>query len=113
VPARPAGSFTGCPERSIFAATKRVVNEFGPYHVVADICRHQFSILPPVNIGGTTTGYRLGPASASVFNVEDDRRSIAMIGDGGFWQDGIGLIVENYCSVRRGRDILPSRVCRR
>lgn len=125
VPARPAGFCTGCPERPIFAAMKLVEKELGPHHVSADIGCHLFSILPPFNIGGTTMGYGLGPASASAFNVEADKRSISVMGDGGFWhnglttsvgnavfnkQDGVTIIVDNfYSSATGGQDVLSSR----
>lgn len=125
VPARPAGFCTGCPERPIFAAMKLVEKELGPHHVSADIGCHLFSILPPFNIGGTTMGYGLGPASASAFNVEAAKRSISVMGDGGFWhnglatsvgnavfnkQDGVTIIVDNYyASATGGQDVLSSR----
>jgi indolepyruvate ferredoxin oxidoreductase alpha subunit len=125
VPPRPAGFCTGCPERPIFAAMKLVEKELGPHHVSADIGCHLFSILPPFNIGGTTMGYGLGPASASAFNVEAGKRSIAVMGDGGFWhngltssvgnavfnkQDGVILIVDNYYSAATGgQDVMSSR----
>jgi indolepyruvate ferredoxin oxidoreductase alpha subunit len=125
VPARPAGFCTGCPERPIFAAMKLVEKELGEHHVSADIGCHLFSILPPFNIGGTTMGYGLGPASASAFNVKADKRSIAVMGDGGFWhnglatsvgnavfnkQDGVILVVDNYYSAATGgQDIMSSR----
>ena len=69
VPPRPPGFCIGCPERPIFAAMKLVEEELGQHHVSADIGCHLFSILPPFNIGATTMGYGLGPASASAFNV--------------------------------------------
>jgi indolepyruvate ferredoxin oxidoreductase alpha subunit len=125
VPPRPAGFCTGCPERPIFAAMKLVERELGEHHVSADIGCHLFSILPPFNIGGTTMGYGLGPASASAFNVEADKRSISVMGDGGFWhnglatsvgnavfnkQDGVILVVDNYYSAATGgQDIMSSR----
>ncbi|OLP61784.1 indolepyruvate ferredoxin oxidoreductase [Xaviernesmea oryzae] len=125
VPPRPAGFCTGCPERPIFAAMKLVEKELGEHHVSADIGCHLFSILPPFNIGGTTMGYGLGPASASAFNVEAGKRSISVMGDGGFWhnglatsvgnavfnkQDGVILVVDNYySSATGGQDILSSR----
>jgi indolepyruvate ferredoxin oxidoreductase, alpha subunit len=125
VPARPAGFCTGCPERPIFAAMKLVEKELGPHHVAADIGCHLFSILPPFNIGATTMGYGLGPASASAFNVPSAKRSIAVMGDGGFWHngltsgignavfnqhDGVILIVDNhYSAATGGQDILSSR----
>ncbi|MGD9767534.1 MAG: thiamine pyrophosphate-dependent enzyme [Pseudolabrys sp.] len=125
VPARPAGFCTGCPERPIFAAMKLVEKELGQHHVSADIGCHLFSILPPFNIGATTMGYGLGPASASAFNVKAGKRSIAMMGDGGFWHngltsgignavfnkhDGVVMVVDNYySSATGGQDILSSR----
>jgi indolepyruvate ferredoxin oxidoreductase, alpha subunit len=125
VPARPAGFCIGCPERPIFAAMKLVEKELGAHHVAADIGCHLFSILPPFNIGATTMGYGLGPASASAFNVKADKRSIAVIGDGGFWHngltsgignavfnqhDGVILVVDNhYSAATGGQDILSSR----
>ena len=89
VPPRPPGFCTGCPERPIFAAMKLVEQELGPHHVAADIGCHLFSIMPPFNIGATTMGYGLGPASASAFNVKAAKRSIAVMGDGGFWHNGL------------------------
>jgi indolepyruvate ferredoxin oxidoreductase, alpha subunit len=125
VPPRPPGFCTGCPERPIFAAMKLVEKELGSHHVAADIGCHLFSILPPFNIGATTMGYGLGPASASAFNVATDKRAISIMGDGGFWhnglassignavfnkQDGVILIVDNYYSAATGgQDILSSR----
>ena len=123
VPPRPPGFCIGCPERPIFAAMKLVEQELGPHHVSADIGCHLFSILPPFNIGATTMGYGLGPASASAFNVPAGKRSISMIGDGGFWHnglassignavfnkhDGVTLIVDNYYSAATGGQDIPS-----
>lgn len=125
VPPRPAGFCTGCPERPIFAAMKLVEKELGEHHISADIGCHLFSILPPFNLGGTTMGYGLGPASASAFNVPSDKRAISVMGDGGFWhnglatsignavfnkQDGVILVVDNfYSAATGGQDILSSR----
>ena len=123
VPPRPPGFCIGCPERPIFAAMKLVERELGPHHVSADIGCHLFSILPPFNIGATTMGYGLGPASASAFNVPSGKRSISVLGDGGFWHngltssignavfnkhDGVTLIVDNYYSAATGGQDIPS-----
>ncbi len=126
VPARPPGFCTGCPERPIFAAMKLVEKELGPHHVAGDIGCHLFSALPPFNIGTTTMGYGLGPASSAAFNVKTGKKSIAMIGDGGFWHngltssignavynkhDGVIIVVDNfYASATGGQDVLSSRV---
>ena len=125
VPQRPAGFCIGCPERPIFAAMKLVEEELGAHHISGDIGCHIFSILPPFNIGTTTMGYGLGPASASAFNVPASKKPISVMGDGGFWhngltssvgnavfnkQDGVILIVDNfYSAATGGQDILSSR----
>ncbi|EKF19044.1 indolepyruvate ferredoxin oxidoreductase subunit alpha [Nitratireductor pacificus] len=126
VPGRPPGFCTGCPERPIFAATKLIEQELGPHHIASDIGCHLFSIMPPFELGATTMGYGLGPASASAFNAPDaKRRSISFVGDGGFWHngltssignavfnqnDGVIVVVDNYYSAATGgQDILSSR----
>ena len=124
VPQRPAGFCTGCPERPIFTAMKLVERELGPTHVSADIGCHLFSILPPFDIGNTTMGYGLGSAGASAFRP-DGKRAIAVMGDGGFWHNGltsgignavfnkddtVTLIVDNgYSAATGGQDIPSSR----
>jgi indolepyruvate ferredoxin oxidoreductase, alpha subunit len=125
VPPRPAGFCTGCPERPIFAGMKLMEKELGQHHVSGDIGCHIFSVLPPFNIGGNTMGYGLSGAGASAFNVKADKRPIAVMGDGGFWHnglvssvgnavfnkhDGVILIVDNhYSAATGGQDILSSR----
>ena len=126
VPARPPSFCIGCPERPIFAATKMIEEELGPHHIASDIGCHLFSINAPFDIGATTMGYGLGPASASAFNDKTaGRRSISFLGDGGFWHngltssignavfndnDGVIIIVDNYYSAATGgQDILSSR----
>ena len=126
VPARPPSFCIGCPERPIFAATKLVEQELGPHHIASDIGCHLFSINAPFNLGATTMGYGLGPASAAALNdPQAQRRSIAFLGDGGFWHngltssignavfnenDGVVVVVDNYYSAATGgQDILSSR----
>ena len=126
MPGRPPGFCIGCPERPIFAATKLVEQELGKHHIASDIGCHLFSIMPPFELGATTMGYGLGPASASAFNSPDaKRRSISFVGDGGFWHngltssignavfnknDGVIVIVDNfYSAATGGQDILSSR----
>jgi indolepyruvate ferredoxin oxidoreductase, alpha subunit len=92
---RPPSFCTGCPERPIFAAMKLVERELGPHHVSCDIGCHLFSILPPFNLGNSTMGYGLGGAGASAFNTAGGRRAIALVGDGGFWHNGLASSVGN------------------
>jgi len=125
VPIRPPGFCTGCPERPIFAAMKLTQNELGEHQVSADIGCHLFGALPPFNIGGATMGYGLGPASNGAFDGGGEKRPISVIGDGGFWHnglsssignmvfnksDGVVVIVDNhYSAATGGQDILSSR----
>ena len=125
VPPRPPGFCVGCPERPIFAAMKLVQQELGPHQIAGDIGCHLFASLPPFNIGATTMGYGLGPASSSAFNVKADKRPISIIGDGGFWhnglstsvgnavynkQNGVIMVVDNfYSAATGGQDIMSSR----
>ena len=125
VPIRPPGFCTGCPERPIFAATKLVEEELGAHHIASDIGCHLFSILPPFEIGSTTMGYGLGPASAAGLSAEGARRSISFIGDGGFWHNGLTssignavynnsddviVVVDNfYAAATGGQDVPSSR----
>jgi len=124
VNARPPGFCTGCPERPIFTAMKLVERELGEHHVSADIGCHLFSILPPFNLGNTTMGYGLGAAGAAALNVPAGKKAIAVMGDGGFWHNGLTsgianavfnrsdnltIVVDNsYTSATGGQDILSS-----
>jgi indolepyruvate ferredoxin oxidoreductase alpha subunit len=120
---RPPSFCTGCPERPIFAAMKLVERDLGPHHVSADIGCHLFSIFPPFNIGATTMGYGLGAAGASALNIKAGKRAIAMMGDGGFWHNGLTsgvgnavfnksdnvlIIVDNGYSAATGGQDIPS-----
>jgi indolepyruvate ferredoxin oxidoreductase alpha subunit len=122
---RPPSFCTGCPERPIFTAVKLVERELGPHHISADIGCHLFSILPPFNLGATTMGYGLGWAGAAAFNTkETSKRTISVMGDGGFWHNGLTsgvgnavfnqsdnvlVVIDNsYTAATGGQDILSS-----
>ena len=125
VPTRPPGFCTGCPERPIFAALKLVEQDLGKHQIAADIGCHLFGSLPPFEIGGATMGYGLGPAANGAFDGGGERRPISIIGDGGFWHnglsssitnmvfnksDGLVVVVDNYYSAATGgQDVMSSR----
>ncbi|MEO8311512.1 MAG: indolepyruvate ferredoxin oxidoreductase subunit alpha [Caldimonas sp.] len=134
VHARPPGFCTGCPERPIFSAIKLVERELGAHHMSADIGCHLFSILPPFHLGNTTMGYGLGTAGASAFSAPVARgagealpgkRAISVMGDGGFWHNGLTsgianavfnrsdnltiVVDNNYTSATGGQELLSSR----
>ncbi len=123
LPTRPPGFCVGCPERPVFAAMKLVEKEVGKYHVSADIGCHTFSTLPPFNIGHTVLGYGLGLASNSAVHQMFGQRTVTIMGDGGFWHngltsgvanavfnkdDGILVIMKNGYSSATGTQELPS-----
>ena len=121
---RPPSFCTGCPERPIFTAMKLVERELGPHHVSCDIGCHLFSILPPFDIGNSTMGYGLGGAGAAALNAAAGKRAIALVGDGGFWHNGlvsslgnavfnksdnVMIVVDNgYSAATGGQDVLSS-----
>ncbi|HEU4974961.1 MAG TPA: indolepyruvate ferredoxin oxidoreductase subunit alpha [Baekduia sp.] len=123
---RPPGLCTGCPERPIFSGLKLAERETGKHHVSADIGCHLFAINAPFDLGATTMGYGLGSAGAAALNAKDaDRRTIAVMGDGGFWHNGLTsgvgnavfnkndqllVVVDNaYSAATGGQDILSSQ----
>jgi indolepyruvate ferredoxin oxidoreductase alpha subunit len=123
VPMRPSGLCTGCPERPLFSSMKILAREMGPMQISADIGCHSFSTLPPFDLGGTIMGYGLGAASGSSFNMPNPRRALSMMGDGGFWHngltsgignavfnrhDGVTIIVDNGYSAATGGQYIPS-----
>ena len=123
LPQRPPGFCVGCPERPVFSAMKVLEKESGKFHLSADIGCHLFSTLPPFNIGNTVLGYGLGLASNSAVHPAMARRTVTMMGDGGFWHngltsgiantvfnrnDGILVIMKNGYSSATGTQELPS-----
>ena len=125
VPPRPSGLCTGCPERPFFSAMKLLQREIGPLHISADIGCHSFATLPPFNMGNSIMGYGLGAAGAAAFGTDGGKRAVAVMGDGGFWHNGLTsgignavfnkhddltVIVDNgYSAATGGQDILSSR----
>src|SRR5258706_513918 len=95
VPVRPPGFCVGCPERPVFSAMKVLEKEGGKYHVSADIGCHTFATLPPFNIGNTVLGYGLGLASNSAVHPMFGRRTVTIMGDGGFWHNGLTSGIAN------------------
>lgn len=122
-PPRPSGLCTGCPERPLFASMKLLQREMGALHISADIGCHSFSTLPPFDMGASIMGYGLGAAGAAALSNVPDRRAISLMGDGGFWHngltsgignavfnrhDGVTIIVDNGYSAATGGQYIPS-----
>ena len=124
VPPRPPGLCTGCPERPFFSSMKIVQKELGTVHVSADIGCHSFATLAPFHMGASIMGYGLGPASGSALSGgQGGKRSISVMGDGGFWHNGltsgignavfnqhdsVTVIVDNGYAAATGGQYIPS-----
>lgn len=89
VPPRPPGFCTGCPERPFFAALKLTEKEIGPVHYSADIGCHAFATFAPFNFGNSILGYGMSLASNASVASFQQKRPIAVMGDGGFWHNGL------------------------
>lgn len=89
VPPRPPGFCTGCPERPFFAALKLTEQEIGKVHYSADIGCHSFATFPPFGFGNSILGYGMSLASGAGVRSFQERRPLAVMGDGGFWHNGL------------------------
>jgi indolepyruvate ferredoxin oxidoreductase alpha subunit len=95
---RPPTFCTGCPERPVFSAMKLLRSRepaIGDTHVAADIGCHTFSTQAPFNVGNSVLGYGMGLASASAVAPLFARRVVSVMGDGGFWHNGLNNGVAN------------------
>jgi indolepyruvate ferredoxin oxidoreductase alpha subunit len=89
VPARPPNFCTGCPERPVFAALKLVEREVGKLHISTDIGCHSFATFEPFSFGNSILGYGMSMASSAAVKNFSAKRPIAIMGDGGFWHNGL------------------------
>ena len=123
VPPRPAGLCTGCPERPLFSALKQLQTELGTFHISSDIGCHSFATLPPFDLGNTIMGYGLSLASSSSIRNTIPHKAISIMGDGGFWHnglssgvasavfnkhDGLLIVINNGYSAATGGQDIPS-----
>jgi indolepyruvate ferredoxin oxidoreductase, alpha subunit len=123
---RPPSFCTGCPERPLFSALKILRTKdpsIGDTHVAADIGCTTFSTQAPFNVGNTVLGYGMGLASAGAVAPLFGKRVVSVMGDGGFWhngltngvasavynkQDSVLVIVDNFYTSATGQHHNPS-----
>jgi indolepyruvate ferredoxin oxidoreductase, alpha subunit len=123
---RPPSFCTGCPERPLFSAMKILRAQdpaVGDTHVAADIGCTTFSTQAPFNVGNSVLGYGMGLASAGAVAPSFGKRVISVMGDGGFWhngltngvasavynkQDSVLVIVDNKYAAATGQHHNPS-----
>jgi indolepyruvate ferredoxin oxidoreductase alpha subunit len=89
LPARPPGFCVGCPERPVFAALKLAQQNVGPVHIAADIGCHALATFEPFSSGHSILGYGMSLASRAGVSPMMQRRAMAIMGDGGFWHNGL------------------------
>jgi indolepyruvate ferredoxin oxidoreductase alpha subunit len=89
LPQRPPGFCVGCPERPVFSAMKLVGQAIGKPHVSMDIGCHSFASFEPFSQGNTVLGYGMSLAASAAVGPMSARRPMAIMGDGGFWHNGL------------------------
>jgi indolepyruvate ferredoxin oxidoreductase alpha subunit len=89
LPPRPPGFCIGCPERPVFSAIKLAQKTVGDVHISADIGCHAFGTFPPFSSGHTILGYGMSLASRAGVSPNIQRRVLSIMGDGGFWHNGL------------------------
>ena len=123
LPARPPTFCTGCPERPVFSAMKILKQETSGVHVAADIGCHAFGTFAPFSQGNSILGYGMSLASAAAVSSVQQKRPVSIMGDGGFWHngllsgvasaafnkdDGVLIVMNNGYSSATGTQDLPS-----
>ncbi|HEX4113721.1 MAG TPA: indolepyruvate ferredoxin oxidoreductase subunit alpha [Stellaceae bacterium] len=119
---------TGCPERPVFSAIKLMQRVTGPVHISADIGCHALATYQPFSMGNSILGYGMSLASAAAVGPNMAKRSIAVMGDGGFWHngiltgvasnlfnkgDGILIVMANGYTAATGLQYMPSSMASR
>ena len=125
LPPRPPGFCTGCPERPVFSAIKLLKEEIGDIHIAADIGCHAFATFEPFSMGNSILGYGMSLASAAGVRQIQKKRTISIMGDGGFWHNGLQtgvlstlfnegdailIIMQNGYASATGQQYIPSSV---
>jgi indolepyruvate ferredoxin oxidoreductase alpha subunit len=123
LPPRPPTFCTGCPERPVFSAIKLAQREVGETHISADIGCHSFATFQPFNVGNSILGYGMSLASAAAVAPNMAKRPISVMGDGGFWHngvitgvasnlfnkgDGVLIVLQNGYTSATGQQFMPS-----
>jgi indolepyruvate ferredoxin oxidoreductase alpha subunit len=123
LPPRPPNFCTGCPERPVFSAIKLLQKETGPTHISSDIGCHSFATFAPFSLGNSILGYGMSLASSAAVGPNINKRPIAIMGDGGFWHngvitgvasslfnnaDGVLIVMQNGYASATGLQYLPS-----
>jgi indolepyruvate ferredoxin oxidoreductase, alpha subunit len=128
LPPRPPNFCTGCPERPVFSAIKLMQKDLGPTHISTDIGCHSFATFAPFSLGNSILGYGMSLASSAAVGPNINKRPIAIMGDGGFWHngvitgvasslfnngDGVLIVMQNGYASATGLQYVPSSAAHR
>ena len=123
LPPRPPTFCVGCPERPVFGAIRLAEQTVGKVHVAADIGCHALATFEPFSMGNSILGYGMSLASNAAVGPLQERRTLAVMGDGGFWHnglqtgvastlynkgDGVLIIMNNGYAAATGQQYIPS-----
>ncbi len=89
LPARPPSMCIGCPERPVFSALKLAQQDVGNVHISGDIGCHALATFEPFSFGHSILGYGMSLASRAGVSAMMNRRVLSVMGDGGFWHNGL------------------------
>ncbi len=89
LPPRPPNFCIGCPERPVFAALKLAQQDIGKVHISTDIGCHALATYEPFGFGNSILGYGMSLASGAGVAGFSAKRPVAIMGDGGFWHNGL------------------------
>jgi len=97
-------------------------------HISADIGCHSFASFAPFSLGNSILGYGMSLASAAAVGPNMQKRPIAIMGDGGFWHnglitgvasnlfnkgDGVLIVMQNGYTSATGQQFMPSSATNR
>lgn len=89
LPTRPPSMCIGCPERPVFSALKLAQQDVGDVHISGDIGCHALATFEPFSFGHSILGYGMSLASRAGVSPMMNRRVLSIMGDGGFWHNGL------------------------
>jgi len=73
----------------VFSALKLAQQDVGPVHIAGDIGCHAFATFEPFSFGHSILGYGMSLASRAGVSPMMQRRVLSVMGDGGFWHNGL------------------------
>ena len=89
LPARPPASASAARSGRCSRRSSSRSRRSGPVHIAADIGCHALATFEPFSSGHSILGYGMSLASRAGVSPMMQRRTLAIMGDGGFWHNGL------------------------